>query len=92
MKALPGFLRRQWIARPLAAFAVCFLLGLLWGDDCPLPIALMLVLAVAFEGIHWMFYFKAGRRECAFAALAAVLHYIKCFNHFTLAFFRVLIQ
>lgn len=73
MKALPGFLRRQWIARPLAAFAVCFLLGLLLGDDCPLPIALMLVLAVAFEGIHWMFYFKAGRRECAFAALAAVL-------------------
>ena len=45
MKGLPGLLRRQWIARPLAAFAVCFLLGLLWGDGCPLPALLLLTLA-----------------------------------------------
>ena len=32
MRAQPGFFRRQWIARPLAVFSGCFLLGV-WIDD-----------------------------------------------------------
>ena len=73
MKGLPGFLRRQWIARPLAAFAVCFLMGLLWGDHCPLPVWLPLALAGAFECVHWIIRIKSVRRECVCAALAAFL-------------------
>ena len=85
MKGLPGFLRRQWIARPLAAFAVCFLLGLLWGDGCPLPALLLLTLAAVLGCVHWIVRLKTGRRECAFAMLAAVLFGCAVMQHALLA-------
>lgn len=51
---LPKFIRRQWIARPLAVFSVCFLLGIICGNVGLLDVSWMILTctAVCFVGVY----------------------------------------
>ena len=47
MRAQPGFFRRQWIARPLAVFSGCFLLGVWIDDRLRLPLIWLAIVSAA---------------------------------------------
>ena len=47
MRAQPGFFRRQWIARPLAVFSGCFLLGVWIDDRLRLPLEWLAIASAA---------------------------------------------
>lgn len=73
MRALAGFLRRQWSARPLAVCAVCFWAGVRIVGRSEIAPAAWLACAAALAAIYAAVWRKAGRRWFLLAMAAAVL-------------------
>ena len=59
-----SYLRRQWIARPLAVFSVCFLLGILFGKAVPYGLAISVIPALG--SIILSFHLKKSIKRTLF--------------------------
>lgn len=72
MERPSAFLRRQWNSRPLAVFSVCFLTGILFGDDDRLP---LLLCALVFLLVLFLqsFLKKQNKRRSAVLMAASVI-------------------
>ena len=73
MRALAGFVRRQWLARPLAVSAACFLTGVLIAQRCEIALGAWLVCAAALAALYGLILRKSGRRWFLLAMAAAVM-------------------
>lgn len=73
MRRMSNYIRRQWVARPLAVFSVCFLLGILTGKAYILPIWIAALLSVAVLAVHSLLKYKFGVRWYVLPMLAAFL-------------------
>ena len=73
MRALAGFVRRQWLARPLAVSAACFLTGVLIAQRHEFALGAWLACAAALAALYGLILRKSGRRWFLLAMAAAVM-------------------
>ena len=73
MRALAGFVRRQWLARPLAVSAACFLTGVLIVQRREIALGAWLACAAALAALYGLILRKSGRRWFLLAMAAAVM-------------------
>ncbi len=73
MRCVLNYIRRQWIARPLAVFSVCFLLGVLHGENHRLPLGISCLLPVLIYLLHAFLKKRFGKRWFILPMLAAFL-------------------
>lgn len=73
LRGMLNYIRRQWIARPLAVFSACFLMGILFGIKFDSPLLLALLLPVLTFSLHFFIKIRWKKRWFVLPMLTAFL-------------------
>ncbi len=72
-RCMLNYIRRQWIARPLAVFSVCFLAGTLLGTCVNMPLAFAAALPIFTLALHRFAKYRLNKRWFILPILTALL-------------------